>query len=174
MPTRKMSRFNYWYIYQDLYMSALDRLTKCLQTIEIKQCICGFMDFYKNSMQFHPELINPDGSLKHQEVSVKSTKRAEVKPDVEKKRNGDTDGELIPINVDPVSKDTEIKDNAGDDDKDSASGPDISNHVKKLEHTENNTGVITKSHSNKVKITRKSSFRITSVIAFSYMREPLG
>ena len=36
MPVKKMSRFTYWYIYQDLYMSALDRLADCLQTIEIK------------------------------------------------------------------------------------------------------------------------------------------
>ena len=88
-------------------------------------------DQQEGTSQAEPHSQSPTVKT-NQEVSVKSTKRAEVKPDVEKKRNGDTDGELIPINVDPVSKDTEIKDNAGDDDKESASGPDISNHVKKI------------------------------------------
>ena len=66
-------------------------------------------------------------------MSIKPTISAEVKPDVEKKRNDDTDGEQIPINVDPVSKDTEKIDNARDDDKDGVSGPDISNYEKELE-----------------------------------------
>ena len=66
MPMKKMSEFTYWYTYQDLYMSVLDRLTDCLQTIEIKQCKCGssVIDFYGHSMQFDPEFINPDGSMK--------------------------------------------------------------------------------------------------------------
>ena len=212
-----MIKFTYWYTYQDLYMSMLDKLTDCLQTIEIKQCKCGFsvIDFYGHSMQFHPEFINPDGSMKEntvaelqkkiepnkksttlqetsdspidksnkesqceehhraveseqkvnyerksdrqeapsqaephpqastvrtdQGVPIKPTISDEIKPNVEKRRNVDTDGEQIPFNIDPVSKDTEQLYNARDDDKDGVSGPDIGNHEKELEYTENST-----------------------------------
>ena len=71
MPMKKMSRVTYWYTYQDLYMSVLDRLTDCLQTIEFEQCRCGFsvIDFHGHSMQCHQEFINPDGSMKENAVA---------------------------------------------------------------------------------------------------------
>ena len=228
MPMKKMSKFTYWYTYQDLYLSELDRLTDCLQTMEIKQCKCGssVIDFYGHSMQFHPEFINPDGSLKEnavaelqkiepskksttlqetsdspvenkepqceehhktveseqkvnykkrsdrqeisseaephprassirtdQEVSVIPTISAEIKSNVEKRRNVDTDGEQIPCNIDPVSEDTEQLYNARDDDKDGVSGPDIGNHEKELEYTEHSMWAITKNYSKKTDIT---------------------
>ena len=83
---------------------------------------------------------------------------------MKEKKNDDTNKVLIPTGGDLVSNDTVIKDNAEDNDKNGASGTNIVNHVKELEHIEKGTGAITKSHSNETKITRKSSFRITSVI----------
>ena len=109
----------------------------------------------------HPQ---PTTIKTHQEVSLKSTRHAEVKPDVKEKKNDDTIKVLIPTGGDPVSNDTVIKDNAEDNDKNGASGTNIGNHVKELEHIEKGTGAITKSHSNETKIIRESSFRITSVI----------
>ena len=65
-------------------MSVLDRLTDCLQTIEIKQCRCGFLviDFYGHSMQFHQEFINPDGTMKENTVAelqkIESNKKSTI------------------------------------------------------------------------------------------------
>ena len=83
-------------------------------------------------------------------MSVKPTISAEIKPDVEKRRNVDTDGEQIPFNTDPVSKDTEKLNNARDDDKDGVSGPDIGNHEKELEYTEHSMWAITKNYSTQI------------------------
>ena len=46
MPVRKMNSFNYWYVYQDLYMAALIRLEDHLRN---KKDLYEHMDF---SMQF--------------------------------------------------------------------------------------------------------------------------
>ena len=83
---------------------------------------------------------------------------------MKEKKNDDTNKVLIPTGGDPVSNDTVIKDNAEDNDKNGASGTDIVNHIKELEIIEEDTRAMIKSHPNKAKITRKSSFRITSVI----------
>ena len=37
MPVKKMKRFTYWYVYQDLYMSALNKLGDYLE--EFVECI---------------------------------------------------------------------------------------------------------------------------------------
>ena len=85
---------------------------------------------------------------------------AETKLDVTK---DDTDQVLIPTGGDPVSNDTAVEDNAEDKNKNGAPSTDTINHVKEVELIKKDTGAIAKSHPNETEITRKSSFRITSV-----------
>ena len=61
MPKKNMSEYVYWYTYMDLYMAVLDRLTDCLQTVNIQKCKCGFsvIIFDGYIMQYHREFLNP-------------------------------------------------------------------------------------------------------------------
>ena len=65
MPVKKMKRFTYWYVYQDLYMSALNKLGDYL---EDEKHIYEYMDF---SMQFFlesdPAIDNSDKGSNNEE-----------------------------------------------------------------------------------------------------------
>ena len=99
-----------------------------------------------------------------QGVSSEPTRHTEVVPDMKERRNDDAVTVLIVTGDGPVNNDPIIEDNTEDKDANDASGTNIINHVKELEITKEDTGTTFKSDSNKAKVTRKSSFRITSII----------
>ena len=99
MPKKSMSEHTYWYIFMDLYMVVLDRLTDCLQTVKLQKCKCGFtaVFFYGHIMQYHYEFINPDGTVKGNAISelqeTESNEQSSIRQEVSDKADDRTNQE---------------------------------------------------------------------------------